>query len=67
MVYFLPFFDNTFKTSILILSAVPCASVILNLAEMHHAEEEIAANCVLVSTLLCFITIPLMTLFINIL
>ena len=67
LVYFLPFFDNTFKSAILILSAVPCASVILNLAEMHHAEEEIAANCVLVSTLLCFITIPLLTLFINIL
>ncbi len=67
IVYFIPFFDETFKMSILILSSVPCASVILNLAEMHHAEEEIAANCVLVSTLLCFITIPVVTLFINIL
>ena len=66
LVYFLPFFDNTFKTAILVLSSVPCASVILNLAEMHHSEEEIAANCVLVSTLLCFITIPVMTLLINI-
>ncbi len=67
MVYFLPIFDVTFKTAILVLSSVPCASMILNLAEMHHAEEEIAANCVLVSTLICFITIPVMTLFINIL
>ena len=67
LVYFLPFFDDTFKASILILSSVPCASVILNLAEMHHAEEELAANCVLVSTLLCFISIPLLTLLINIL
>ena len=58
---------ETFKMSILIFSSVSCASVILNLAEMHHAEEEIAANCVLVSTLLCFITIPVVTLFINIL
>lgn len=67
IVYFIPFFDNTFKAAILILSSVPCASVILNLAEMHHSEEEIAANCVLISTLLCFITIPLISLFLNIL
>ena len=55
----LPF---SFKASVLILSAVPCASVILNMAEIHHAETELAANCVLISTLLCFITIPLLTL-----
>jgi predicted permease len=61
LVYFIPF-DEAFKASILILSSVPCASVILNLAEMHHAEEEISANCVLVSTLFCFVTIPLLAL-----
>lgn len=55
----LPF---SFRASVLILSSVPCASVILNMAEIHHAETELAANCVLISTLLCFITIPLMTL-----
>jgi predicted permease len=60
-VYFIPF-DYSFKASILILSSAPCASVILNLAEMHHAEEEMAANCVLVSTLFCFMTIPLLAL-----
>lgn len=58
-VYFLPL-DFAFKASILILSAVPCASVILNLAEMHRSETELAANCVLLSTLICFITIPLL-------
>jgi predicted permease len=60
-VYFLPL-DYAFKASILILSSVPCASVILNMAEMHHAEEELSANCVLVSTLFCFLTIPLLVL-----
>jgi predicted permease len=60
-VYLIPF-DQAFKASILILSSVPCASVILNLAEMHHSEEEMAANCVLVSTLFCFITIPVLAL-----
>jgi predicted permease len=61
LVYFIPF-DQAFKASILILSSVPCASVILNLAEMHHAEEELSANCVLLSTLFCFATIPVLAL-----
>ena len=65
-VYFLPFLNADFKKAILILSAVPCASVLLNMAEIHHQEEELAANCVLVSTLLCFITIPVVTLLLNI-
>ena len=65
-VYFLPFLNPDFKKAILILSAVPCASVLLNMAEIHHQEEELAANCVLVSTLLCFITIPIVTLLLNI-
>ena len=55
----LPF---SFKASVMILSATPCASIILNLAEMHRSETELSANCVLLSTLMCFITIPLMVL-----
>ncbi|MCH5164027.1 MAG: AEC family transporter [Clostridiales bacterium] len=60
-VYFLPL-DFAFKASILILTAVPCASILLNMAEIHHSETELAANCVLVSTLLCFLTIPVLVL-----
>lgn len=60
-VYFLPL-DYAFKGSVLILSAVPCASVILNMAEMHRSETELAANCVLLSTLMCFVTIPVLAL-----
>ena len=60
-VYFLPL-DFAFKASILILTSVPCASIILNMAEIHHSETELAANCVLVSTLLCFLTIPVLVL-----
>ncbi len=52
----------SFKASILILSAAPCASVILSMAEMHHAETELAANCVLFSTLFCFATLPVLVL-----
>ncbi len=61
VVYFLPL-DFAFKASMLVLSSVPCASVILGMAELHHSETELSANCVLVSTLLCFLTIPLLTL-----
>ena len=61
IVYFLPF-TNAFKSSILILSAAPAGSVILSLAEMHHSETKMAANNLLLSTVLCFITIPLLVL-----
>lgn len=60
-VYFIPL-QESFKASILILSAVPCAAVILSMAEIHQSETELAANCVLMSTLMCFITIPLLVL-----
>lgn len=53
-----------FRASVLILSATPCATVILSLAEMHRSEQELSANVVLVSTLICFLTIPLLSLLI---
>lgn len=63
-VFLLPL-PYTFKASILILSAVPCASVILNMAELHHSETEMAANCVLVTTMLSFLTMPVMMLLLS--
>ena len=60
-VYFIPF-DQAFKTSVLVLSGTPCAAVILSLAEIHHSEMELSANCILLSTLLCIATVPLLTL-----
>lgn len=60
---FLPF-SEAFRAALLILSAAPCASIILNMAEMHRSETENAANCVMLSTLLCFLTIPVMTMLI---
>lgn len=63
LVLFLPLSD-VFKASILILSATPCASIILNLAEIHHSGEELAANCTLLSTLISLVTIPLLSLLI---
>ena len=63
LVLFLPLPD-VFKASILILSATPCASVILNLSEIHQNGQEMAANCTLLSTLVSVITIPLLSLLI---
>ena len=50
------------RASVVILSAAPCASIILSLAELHGSGAEFSANCVLMSTLLCFLTMPLFTL-----
>lgn len=59
----LPFpLDPVFKGSLLILAAAPCASILLNLAEIHHNGQELAANCALLSTLLSIVTMPLMSL-----
>ena len=60
-VYFLPFSD-VFKTAVMILSGMPCAAVLLSLAEMHKSETEMSANCLLVSTVCSFLTVPLLTL-----
>ena len=55
-------FDPVFRGSILILAATPCASILLNLAEIHHNGQELAANCALLTTLLSVATIPLLSL-----
>ena len=61
IVYFLPFFDEEFKASIFILSGAPCAAVILSFAELYNYEQELSANVVLVSTILCVISLPILT------
>lgn len=58
----LPWFDYTFRVSIMIIAGTPCASIILALAEMHDCEQKNAACTVLVSTILCVVTLPLLTL-----
>lgn len=60
-VVFLPL-TEVFKATLVILMSTPCAAVILSLAELHKSEPELSANCITVSTLLCFMTIPLLTL-----
>ena len=56
--------DPVFKGCMLMLAATPCASIILNLAEMHNSGQDLAANCALLSTLLSIATIPLLSLLI---
>ena len=65
LVYFIPFFDNEFKSSIFILSGAPCAALILSLAELHSTEQELSANVVLVSTILCVFTLPILTIILD--
>ena len=64
VVKFLPFFDDTFKSSLFILCGMPSGAIILSLAEMYESETELSANVILLSTLFCVITIPLLTLLI---
>lgn len=61
LVYFLPV-DPTIKAAVLVLSSTPCAAVLLSLAEIHKSNAETAANCILITTLFCFLTIPTLTL-----
>ena len=61
IVLLLPLSD-VFRASILLLSATPCASIILSLSEIHHHGQDIAARCALLSTLLSVLTIPLLSL-----
>lgn len=60
LVVFLPL-PEVFRGSVLILSAVPCASILLNLAEIHENGRELAAACALLTTLLSIVTIPLLS------
>lgn len=58
-VYFIPGLDGAFKACVLVMSAMPSASLILSMAELHRTEQETSANILLISTLLSVITIPL--------
>lgn len=66
IVYFLPL-NPIFKAAMFILGGTPCAAVMLNIAEMYEGETELAANCVLLSTLLCVFTIPILNVVSNLL
>lgn len=50
------------RTSLVVLAAMPSASINLNLAEIYNADQKTAANNILLSTLMSILTIPLVML-----
>ncbi len=60
-------FDSKMKAAIYIMMACPVASVILSLSEMIGEGQKNAANLVLLGTSLSVITIPVMSLLVNVL
>ncbi|MCR4675603.1 MAG: AEC family transporter [Sphaerochaetaceae bacterium] len=62
---FIPSIDRVFKVALIISAGTPCASVILALAEVHSCEEKRAACIVLMSSIFCIITLPLLTLLVR--
>lgn len=62
LVHWIPWLDDTLKTTIVVLAMTPTGAIVESLAELHECEQEFAANVVLVTTILSVITIPVMTL-----
>lgn len=57
----IPIDDNVLKTAIVVLAMTPSGAIIESLAELHDCQQEFAANVVLLTTILCVVTIPLMS------
>lgn len=57
----IPIDDIILKTSLVVLAMTPSGAIIESLAELHDCQQEFAANVVLLTTILCVITIPLMS------
>ncbi len=60
----IPIDDAVLKTSLVVLAMTPSGAIIESLAELHDCQQEFAANVVLLTTILCVITIPVMCMFI---
>lgn len=60
-VRWIPFFDDTMKTTVIVLAAAPSGAVIESLAELHECEQELSANVVLLTTMLSVATMPVVT------
>lgn len=57
----IPYDDIILKTSIVVLAMAPSGAIIESLAELHDCQQDFAANVVLLTTILCVVTIPLMS------
>ncbi len=61
LVKLIPYNDDILKTAIVVLAMAPSGAIIESLAELHDCQQDFAANVVLLTTILCVLTIPLMT------
>ena len=59
--YFLPV-EGYLKAAMYILCCCPCGAVVQSLTEIHGKGNDVAANAVLLSNILCMLTIPLLLL-----
>lgn len=60
LVKLIPMNDPILKTTLVVLAMTPSGAIIESLAELHDCQQEFAANVVLLTTILCVITIPVM-------
>lgn len=65
LIWFLPF-ETYVKHTMFVLCCTPIASVVLNFSEMLGEGQETAANLVLLGTVSSIVTLPLMTLLLNV-
>ena len=65
-VYFLPFYDDISKYSILILFGTPTAALCLAMAELIGEGQELTSNAILVSQIICVVTLPVLSLLIDV-
>ena len=66
IVYFIPFFTDSIKGSFLILGGCPSGSLILAVAEVYNSDQELAVNSILLSQIICVITLPVVSLLLDI-
>lgn len=57
----IPIDDSVLKTTIVVLAMAPSGAIIESLAELHECQQDFAANVVLLTTILCVLTIPVMS------
>lgn len=60
-VMLIPLNDIVLKTTIVVLAMTPSGAIIESLAELHDCQQDFAANVVLLTTILCVLTIPVMS------
>lgn len=66
IVYFIPFFPDSFKGSFLILGGCPSAALILAVAEVYNSDQELAGDSILLAQIICIVTLPVISLLLDV-